>query len=132
MAMKAATERMDPDLFTTYCVDSPDFLFVSPFGNAYNYAQSQTMWKGLVTSFRSQTNTLAKTRVIVLSPDEALFFWQGTVSGTTRDGHVFTTVPYSGTNLFRRVGGTWKVVYIQESGLPAKKQEAPGSTDIAP
>ena len=127
LAMKAATERMDPDMFTKYCVDSPDFLFVLPYGDAFDYAQSQKLWSGLVYSFASQTDTLVKTRVVVLSRDTALFYWQGRVRATTKSGKVFDVSPYSGTNVFRKIGNTWKVVYIQESGSPAKRVQVPAA-----
>ncbi len=121
MAMKTATEHMDPDLFTKFCVNSPDFLYVSPYGEAFNFAQSQKFWSGLVYTFKSQTDHLTKSRVIVLSRRTALFYWEGHVSGTAKNGDVFTTGPYSGTDVFRKIGNTWKVVYIQESGPPPKQ-----------
>lgn len=128
LAMKDATERMDPDLFTKYCLDSPDFQFVLPYGDAFNYDQSQKLWTGLVNTFVSQTDTLVKTKIIVLSRDTAIFYWLGNVRATGKDGNVFAVGPYSGTDVFRKVGKDWKVVYIHESGPPGKMLKDPATT----
>lgn len=117
-AFEAAAERMDPDLFTKFALDSPDFRFLAPDGKAYTYAQSQTLWHGFVNAFASQSNPLHDTRVIVLSRDTALFSWQGGARVTGKDGTVYASTPMGGTDVFRKIGTDWKVIYIQESGPP--------------
>jgi hypothetical protein len=44
--------------------------------------------------------------------------WHGAVDLIQKDGSVLRCDPYNATFLFERFGGTWKIVFQHESGLP--------------
>lgn len=117
-AFEAAAVRLDPNLITDYCADTPDFVFLASDGTGYNYAELKNLWAGFISAFSSQTNPLRTVKVIVLSRDTALFSWQGGGQLTQKDGVVLNNNPISGTDLFKKINGQWKVIYIHESGNP--------------
>ncbi|MGB8634875.1 MAG: nuclear transport factor 2 family protein [Rhodanobacteraceae bacterium] len=117
-AFEAAAEQLEPDLFKSYVHNSPKFVFLTPDGQSLGYDQAVKLWSQFISAFASQNNTMRHTRVIVLSRDTAIYSWEGAVHLTTKDGTILKAAPFSGTDVFRKVGTSWKIIYIHESGPP--------------
>lgn len=54
----------------------------------------------------------------MLTPDAALYCWQGSNDMTQKDGPVVRADPMAGTYLLRKVGNAWKGAYFHESSIP--------------
>ena len=118
-AMFAAAAKVVPwpDI-SKFCWDTPEFAFLMPDGKVYNYADFGKFWGEFASQFSAQRFAIRTEKVIVLGPDQALYFWQGGVDEVQKDGIVLTQDPYCGTYLFRKVNREWRMAYGHESGLP--------------
>lgn len=125
--MFAATAKMTPDV-SRFFWDTPDFAFLTPDGNIYNYADCIKLYGEFVSQLSGQRYVIRTEKVIVLGPDQALYFWQGADDLVLKDGTVQKQDPYCGTYLYRKVNGEWRIAYGEESGPPptaAKPETAP-------
>ncbi|MGA7297098.1 MAG: nuclear transport factor 2 family protein [Rhodanobacteraceae bacterium] len=133
---ETAAERLDPDLLKSYVYKSPEFAFLTPDGQYLDYSEASQLWSQFVSGFASQSNSMRHSHVTVLSRDTAIYSWEGAVQLTTKDGTLLRSAPFSGTDVFRKVGDTWKIIYIHESGPPpapvAKAATQPANSESAP
>jgi steroid delta-isomerase-like uncharacterized protein len=115
----AACERVDCAAAMKFAADVPEFRFADIDGKQYDYAGfnrfSTEFWAGLsamkITNPRNQ-------EILVLGPDTALVIWHGALDVTQKGGSALRWDDYSVTFLFKRLGGAWKIVFQEESGLP--------------
>lgn len=129
----AACEHIDCAAALSFAADVPEFRYADTDGKQYDYAGFKKLVAEFFAGFSAQKATTRNQDILVLDPDTALVIWHGAIDLTQKDGSVLRADPYNATFLFKRLGGTWKIVFQHESGLPpqpvppqtAKPAEAP-------
>lgn len=124
----ATSEHLDCAGVLRFHADVPEFRYADIDGKQYDYAASTKNTTDLFAGLSALKCTLRSQDILVLGRDTALAIWHGAVDLIQKDGSVLRANPYNAAFLFRRFGGTWKIVYQHESGLPpqpAKPAEAP-------
>ncbi|MBI4913712.1 MAG: nuclear transport factor 2 family protein [Acidobacteria bacterium] len=128
-AMKPLAEafaRVDIEAALRMCHRSPDFGLVMPEGKALGFEELRALGKEMAGGLQKQTFTPAREKVIVVSPDAALYCWQGRIDLLQKDGAILRSDPYSLTYLIRKVEGRWSFAYGHESGVPYQVVKQPG------
>jgi ketosteroid isomerase-like protein len=123
----AAVEHADCAAALKFTADVPEFRFADIDGQQYDYAG----FKKLTTEAFAGLSALKFPRnhdILVLGPDTVLVLWHGALGMTQKDGSALHWDNYSITSLFKRLGGTWKIVFQHESGLPAQPAKTAGAT----
>ena len=134
----AACEHVDCTAALRFVADVPEFRYADVDGKQYDYAGFKKLVAEFFAGFSAQKATTRNQDILVLGPDTALVIWHGAIDAAQKDGSGLRFNDYNITCLFKRSGGTWKVVFQHESGLPpqpvpphpAKPAEAPTSVEV--
>lgn len=126
--MIVAAEKLDLDGVLKLCADGPDFAFTQPDGKTFRYAEMKKAGAEIFGPLSSQKMITQKEKVIVLTPDAALYLWWGCNDLFQKDGKVLRADPYASLYLFRKLNGRWLFILGQDSALPfAPIKEGPAS-----
>jgi hypothetical protein len=89
-----------------------------------DYPAYKESWK-IYTGARSGINiTTISEDYIILSRDLVIDTWVGRVEEFMKTGEKITFNPIRYTNVFRKSGGEWKIIFAQSTGIPVV--EIPG------
>lgn len=82
----------------------------------YNmYAESWTIY----TNARDSIKIIpVKKDFIILSRELVIYTWAGNVNEWMKTGEKISYRPIRYTNLFKKAGGKWKIIFHQSSGIP--------------
>jgi uncharacterized protein (TIGR02246 family) len=119
-AFKVAVEKVDLAAVLAVPAVGPDFRYVMADGSVADLAA----WKqGHVEYFPAVSAhrlTHKSQQISVLGPEAAIVTWTGVMDIIKKDGAVLRVDPFSGTFVFKRIEGVWKLVQQHESCPPAK------------
>lgn len=129
----SGAEHVDCAAALKFAADVPEFRYADSDGKQYDYAGYKKVTTDLLAGMSAIKVVTRNQEILVLGPDTALVIWHGAVDLTQKDGSVLRADPYNAGFLFKRFGGTWMMVFQQESCLPphpvapqaAKPAEAP-------
>jgi ketosteroid isomerase-like protein len=113
-----ACDRIDLDGTLGFEADVPEFRYADTDGQLYEYPAFKKLLAETFAGSVAQKVLTQRQEISVFGPDAALVAWHGSVELTQKDGTVVRSDPYNATFLFKRLGGTWRIVYQHESGLP--------------
>jgi ketosteroid isomerase-like protein len=114
----AVCERVDSAATLRFVADVPEFRYADTDGKQYDYAGFTKLVTDLFAGLSAQKATTRNQEILVLGPDTALVIWHGAMDAVQKDGSALRWADYNFTGLFKRLGGTWKIVFQNESGLP--------------
>ena len=114
----AACERMDSAAALRFVADVPEFRYADTDGKQYDYAGFRKLVTDVFADLSAWKATTRNQEILVLGPDAALVIWHGAADSVKKDGSALRLDDYNSTCLFKRFGGTWKVVFQHESSLP--------------
>lgn len=117
-ALFAAVERLDPDYPAKFCTDGINPFYVDTDGKAYTFDETCKLFKDWGSQFQGQKFDLKQEKTTFLAPDLVLYACQGKCDVTQKDGGHMKFESYGASFLLRKVGGTWRMAYCQESGTP--------------
>ena len=112
----AAMERLDADASAGYMADDVEFRHADNEGHVMDFAAGRRAMKTWFTAAVSQKATPKRREVVVVSPDTALYVWQGSIQVDLKDGSRLRAPAYAVSALFKLVDGSWKILFWQESG----------------
>ena len=101
-----ALQSFSPDMVSCY-----DTMLLS-----YDaYAES---WKVYTAARSAIMITDLKNDYIILNRELVIDSWVGRVEETLTSGEKITYDPMRYTNLFRKTGGQWRIIFAQSTGVP--------------
>ena len=112
----AALEHVDANAAMAFLADVPEFRHADNEGHLMDYAGQRRGMNGFFAVATSQKTSTKRQEVVVLGPDSALYIWQGSVTVNLKNGAQLASPTFVVNALFKRIDGTWKVLYWQESG----------------
>jgi hypothetical protein len=83
-----------------------------------DYQMSQKKWIDFVNSATSVKLTTVSIGCMVLTKNVAIFTWVGKGDVLLKSGDKTTIDPLSYTDVFKKVGSQWKVIYEHAAGIP--------------
>jgi steroid delta-isomerase-like uncharacterized protein len=120
-----ACEHVDSAAATMkFAADVPEFRFADIDGKRYDYAGFKKSVTDFFAGLSAMKVTTRNQDILVLGPDTTLVIWHGAIDLIQKDGSVLRFDPYNVTFLFKRFGGTWKIVFQHESCLPPQPATA--------
>jgi ketosteroid isomerase-like protein len=120
----AKWQRLDGAATLEYMSDSPDFVALNVEGSRMDYQAFKKMISDMVGTAAGLKLTPVRENVYVMSKDAAIYAVQGKWEVSMKSGEQVFYDPYSGTLVFKKTAGQWKVVYIHESAtFTVKKAE---------
>lgn len=114
----AACEHVDSAAALGFVADVPEFRYSDIDGKQYDYAAFSKLVTDVFAGLSAQKATTRNQEILVLGPDTALVIWHGAMDAVQKDGSALRWPDYNFTGLFKRFGGTWKIVFQHESSLP--------------
>jgi hypothetical protein len=94
---------------------SPELLVVGD-SSLINYEASKKGWMDFASSAATAKWTAVRWEFIVLTKDLVISAWMGKVELLLKSGDKITVDPQGYTDVCKRVGGQWKVIYEHPSG----------------
>jgi ketosteroid isomerase-like protein len=94
---------------------SPDMVCVSG-GVRHDFQAYRKNWIDYVNSRAAITVTPTREDLVVLADDVVIATWVGRVVSSMKSGDKRTTDPTIYTNVLKKVGDQWKIVYEHGSG----------------
>jgi hypothetical protein len=118
-AIGDAVNQINFPNFKNFFMESPDFMTVTPRGKILNYDQymksEQDFFESVSTLQLSIVNESAK----VLERTLAVYTVQLKVNAILKSGKKLTFDNIVYTEIYRKSGDQWKIIYVQEAGQPA-------------
>jgi len=113
-----AAEHLDLEGALQFRADVPEFSYADTDGKLYDYPAARKIMVEVFADSTALKILPQRQEISVLGPDAALVAWNGAAEFTQKDGTVLRVDPYNITFLFKRLGGSWKIVRQHESALP--------------
>lgn len=118
--MTQYSERAEGDLFLNYYDNSPTFLHVSSDGRIRNYEEFKRICIEYYNKLKQQSISTITKKFNVLDPNLVIFGWTGNIIARFNNGDTMKMNDYSITNVFKKIGGKWKIIHSHESALPSE------------
>jgi ketosteroid isomerase-like protein len=115
----AKFERLDLDAGLQYY--SPELVVVGG-GSIMDYQTSMKGWRDYFGSVATANWTMSHLEFVVLTNDIVISAWVGKLKLVLKSGDKLTIDPLSYTDVYRKSGGQWKVIYEASSGVPVKEE----------
>lgn len=112
-SLGAKSERLDPDGVQYY---SPEVVILRN-GSLIDYQQYKKLWMDL-NNFAAGKWITVHNEYIVLTKDLVISVWVGKIELLAKSGDKITMDPQTYTDVFKKVGGQWKVIYEHSSSIP--------------
>jgi hypothetical protein len=100
---------------------SPELLVVGD-SSLINYEDSKKGWMDFASSAATAKWTAVRWEFIVLTKDLVISAWMGKVELLLKSGDKMTVDPQGYTDVCKKVGGQWKVIYEHASGIPVTQK----------
>ena len=101
--------------------DSPDFLMMGTGGSLCDYQTYLNDNIAYLTTCSAFNLTTLNQEIRILNRDMAIVAWAYQVEAALKTGEK-DIIDHAGASfVFRRVSGTWKVVYYHESSVPLQR-----------
>ena len=100
---------------------SPELLVVGD-SSLVNYQVSKKEWMDFASSAATARWTPVHWEFIVLTKDLVISAWMGKVELLLKSGDKMTVDPQGYTDVCKKVGGQWKVIYEHASGIPVTQK----------
>ncbi len=98
--------------------NSPEFLGIGSDGSIVDYPQFKKANEEYFGSISSQKFVTVKESFKFLDVNHILSSWQGTNEAILKSGEKMTFSSFGVTSIFKKVDGSWKIIYFHESGIP--------------
>jgi hypothetical protein len=98
--------------------NSPEFLGIASDGSIVDYQQFKKGNEEYFGSIASQKFVTVKESFKFLDDNHILSAWQGTNEAILKSGEKMAFSSFGATSIFKKIDGSWKVIYFHESGLP--------------
>ena len=96
---------------------SPELVVVGD-SSLMDYQASKKGWMDLASSAATAKWTAVRLEFIVLTKDLVISSWMGKMELLLKSGDKMTVDPLGYTDVCKKVGGQWKVIYEHASGIP--------------
>ena len=100
---------------------SPELVVVGD-SSLMDYQVSKKGWMDFATSAATAKWTVVRLEFIVLTKDLVISAWVGKMELLLKSGDKTTIDPLGYTDVFKKVGGQWKVIYEHASGIPVTEK----------
>jgi hypothetical protein len=100
---------------------SPELVVVGD-SSLIDYQASKKGWMDFASSAATAKWTTVRLEFIVLTKDLVISAWMGKVELLLKSGDKMTVDPQGYTDVCKKVGGQWKVVYEHASGIPVTQK----------
>jgi hypothetical protein len=98
--------------------NSTEFLGIASDGSIVDYPQFKKANEEYFGSITSQKFVTVKESFKFLDDNHILSTWQGTNEAIIKSGGKMTFSSFGVTSIFKKIDGSWKIIYFHESGLP--------------
>ena len=115
----AKWERLDVEGALQYY--SPELVVVGD-SSLIDYQACKKGWMDFASSAATAKWTAVRWEFIVLTKDLVISAWMGKVELLLKSGDKMTVDPQGYTDVCKKVGGQWKVVYEHASGIPVTQK----------
>ena len=115
----ARFERLDVDGGLQYV--SPQMTEVGD-GSIIDYQTARKGWTDFFSSVATANWTMSHLEFVVLTNDIVISAWVGKVKLVFKSGDKLTLDRLCYTDVFRKSGGQWKVIYEHTSYVPVKEE----------
>jgi len=112
------SEEAQLDLFLKGYDDSPSFSHFSSDGKRRNYEELKNICTEYYTALKEQKISTLMERINVIDEDLVIIGWNGNILAQLKNGDSIIMNNYAITNVFKKVGGQWKIIHSHESSLP--------------
>jgi hypothetical protein len=112
----ANLERVDPEGWSQYWADSPDWVCFVPNGSRLDYQtlkKASLDWPKMATSYKWTTS---REDFIILCRDIVIWALQGKDETVLNSGERISFDPHAYSMVFRKINGQWKMFYFHTSG----------------
>mgnify|MGYP002777043604 CR=1 FL=1 len=117
----AGAKALDLDAAIKPYSRDTSFRIVSPDARVSDYESMKSEQKGVFDSVKNLGFTTARQRFVFLTNDLVLCTWTGRYDFELKTGEKMRIEPYTGSMLFGKKGGEWKIRYAHESaGQPVR------------
>jgi hypothetical protein len=116
----AKFERLDVDGGLQYY--SPELVVVGDSSIMDHQTSTKRWTEFFVGSVATANWTMSHLKFVVLTNDIVVSAWVGKLKLVLKSGDKLTIDPLSYTDVFRKSGGQWKVIYEASAGVPVKDE----------
>jgi ketosteroid isomerase-like protein len=116
----ARLERLDTT-WLDYYADSPDWVMFGADGSQWDYQTTKNA-QAIFASVASYKWTTTYEHFVIVTKDVVIAASQNKDEMTMKSGEKITYDPHAYTLVFKRIDGTWKVVYSHDSGTPVMQK----------
>jgi hypothetical protein len=112
----ANLERVAPEGWSQYWVDSPDWVCFNTNGSRSDYQalrKASLDWPKMANGY---TWTTSREDFIILSQDIVVWALQGKDQIVLNSGERISFDPHAYSMMFRKINGQWKMFYLHTSG----------------
>jgi hypothetical protein len=107
--------RMDAAATVQYLWDSPEFVAFNSDGSRSDFQSIKKMILEMPINTTALKLFPSREDFYVLAKDVVVYAWFGKSQFDMKSGDKMTYDPDAETFIFNKVGGKWKIVYVQES-----------------
>jgi hypothetical protein len=98
--------------------NSTEFLGIASDGSIVDYPQFKKANEEYFGSIASQKFITVKESFKFIDDNHILSAWQGTNEAILKSGENLAFSSFGVTSIFKKIDGSWKIVYFHESGVP--------------
>jgi hypothetical protein len=115
---KETSQAAALDVFLSCYDNAAGFVYISSDGKTRNYADFSNICTGYYQALRDQRADTHEETFHVLAQDLVIHCWTGNILAQFKNGSMMKMNNYTVTNVFKKLGDTWKIIYSHESALP--------------
>jgi len=105
--------------FKSFLMDSPGFMTVTSRGKILNYEQYMKSEQDFFESLSTVQLSIVSERAEALESTLAVYTVRLKVNAILKSGKKLTFDNIVYTEIYRKSGDQWKIIYVQEAGQPA-------------
>lgn len=110
-----ASENLDVDAAMEVYWNGEEFRIISPDASASSYEDYKNTMKAFFGEMKSCSFETIDEEFRFLGRDQLLYTWYGNNTVVFNSGENLEIPSYTGTMLFEKIDGEWKIIYAHES-----------------
>lgn len=114
-----AVDAADTVLAREVWADSPDISFIHPMGHERGWAQVSGFYEKIMGGMFSSRKLAAKDVVVKVWGDTAQMEFYWVFDAKLRQNGAAIRTEGRESQMLRKIGGSWRVVHVHYSGMPA-------------